>query len=103
MGGEGLKRKEIVIALLLIALLAGAWMLISHVSDAQSGAQTRFVEDAVRNAVLTCYAVEGAYPESLEHLRENYGLAYDESRYIVSYDAFASNLLPQIFVMELEG
>ena len=61
------------------------------------------VRDAVRNAALTCYAVEGAYPEDLQYLRDHYGLAYDASRYKVTYDAFASNLLPDIYVVEVGG
>ena len=96
-------RKEIVVALLMAALLVGVWLLVSGLATAHNNAETQFVYDAVRNAALTCYAVEGAYPESLQYMRDNYGLAYDESRYLVSYDAFASNLLPDIFVVELEG
>ena len=96
-------RREIVIALLIVMLIGGTLALITQVSNAQRGAQTQLVEEAVRNAVLTCYAVEGAYPEDLEYLRKNYGLAYDTSRYMVTYDAFASNLVPQIYVVEVEG
>ena len=94
-------RKEIAIILLMILLLCGVWLLVGRVDTAQSGAQTQFVYDAVRNAALTCYAVEGAYPENVEYLRENYGLAYDQSRYMVSYDAFAVNQVPTIFVTEV--
>ena len=96
-------RKEIAIVLLMAALLAGVWMLVSGVEKTNSSAQTQFVYEAVHNAALTCYAVEGAYPENLEYLRENYGLAYDRTRYYVSYDAFASNLMPEIFVVEVEA
>ena len=96
-------RKEIVVVLLMAALLVGVWQLVSGVESAHDGAETKFVYDAVHNAALTCYAVEGAYPDSLQYLRDHYGLAYDESRYLVTYDAFASNLLPEIFVVEVEA
>ncbi len=96
-------RKEIAIALVMAALLAGVWLLVSGLDNAQHGAQTQFVTDAVRNAALTCYAVEGAYPNDVEYLRSHYGLAYDESRYFVTYDAFASNQLPEINVVEWEA
>lgn len=95
-------RKEIAIVLVMVALLAGVWMIITRVSSAQQGAQTQFVTDAVRNAALNCYAVEGAYPDDLEYLRSHYGLAYDQSRYFVIYNAFASNQLPEINVVEWE-
>ena len=55
--------------------------------------------DAVRRAALTCYAVEGVYPQSLEELERGYGLAYNKDAYIVSYDAFASNIMPNIQVL----
>jgi len=98
-----INRREIAVVLLLALLLGGVWLLVSRVGTAQSGAQTQFVEDAVHNAALTCYAVEGAYPDDLDYLRENYGLAYDAERYYVTYDAFASNLLPEIYVTEVEA
>ena len=96
-------RKEIAVVLLMALLLGGVWLLVSRVETTQSSAQTQFVYDAVRNAALTCYAVEGAYPESLDYLRSNYGLAYDRSRYQVTYSAFASNLVPEIYVVEVEA
>ena len=96
-------KREIAIVLLMIVLLGGVWLLVSRVETTQSSAQTQFVYDAVRNAALTCYAVEGAYPESLDYLRSNYGLAYDRSRYQVTYSAFASNLVPEIYVVEVEA
>ena len=66
---------------------------------AKGGMEERLVLDAVRSAALTCYAVEGAYPQSLEALKHGYGLAYNEDAYIVVYDAFASNVMPDIQVL----
>ena len=96
-------RREIAIVLLMLVLAGGVWLLVSRVETANDGAQTQFVVDAVHNAALTCYAVEGAYPSSLEYLRAHYGLAYDQDRYRVTYNAIGSNLLPEIYVTELEG
>ena len=96
-------RREIAIVLLMLLLLGGVWLLVTKVGSASGGAQTQFVIDAVHNAALTCYAVEGAYPNDLEYLRTHYGLAYDQSRYFVTYSAFASNLLPEIYVTEVEA
>lgn len=96
-------RKEIAVVLVMLLALVGVWLLVSRVGTASDGAQTQFVTDAVHNAAVTCYAVEGAYPNDLEYLRRHYGLAYDQSRYLVTYSAFASNLLPEIFVTEVGG
>ena len=96
-------KREIAIVLLMAALLAGVWLLVSRVGSSSGEAQTKFVTDAVRNAALTCYAVEGAYPTDLEYLRAHYGLAYDQNRYMVRYSSFGSNLMPDITVTEVEA
>ncbi len=97
-----IRKKEIAVVALMAAALVCVWLLVSRVGRANDQAQTQFVQDAIHNAVLTCYAVEGAYPQSLDYLRDNYGLAYDQERYMVTYDAFASNLMPEIYVTEVE-
>ena len=74
--------------------------LVNRISAAQRTEEIRLVREAVKNAALTCYAVEGAYPLSVEYLRDHYGLAFDGEKYIVVYDAFASNLMPEIRVLE---
>ena len=96
-------KREIAIVLLMVLLLCGAWLLITRLGNKSGAAQTEFVTEAVHNAALTCYAVEGAYPTSLEYLRAHYGLAYDQSRYLVRYDSFGSNLMPDISVIEVEA
>ena len=96
-------KREIASVLLMILLFCGVWVLVSRVGTKSDTAQTQFVTEAVHNAALTCYAVEGAYPDSLDYLRSNYGLAYDRSRYQVTYSAFASNLVPEIYVVEVEA
>lgn len=96
-------KREIAIVLLMILVLCGVWFLVTRLGRSSGTAQTEFVTDAVHNAALTCYAVEGAYPTSLEYLRAHYGLAYDQSRYLVRYDSFGSNLMPDISVTEVEA
>ena len=96
-------KREIAIVLLTILVLCGAWLLVTRMGRTSGEAQTEFVTEAVHNAALTCYAVEGAYPTNLEYLRTHYGLAYDQSRYLVRYDSFGSNLMPDISVTEVEA
>ena len=96
-------RREIAIVLLMILVLGGVWVLLTKVGRSSGEAQTQFVTEAVHNAALTCYAVEGAYPTDLEYLRAHYGLAYDQSRYLVRYESIGSNLMPDISVTEVEA
>ncbi len=82
------------------AVLVLSVILIARIDVAQDMEETEIVRAAVKDAALTCYAVEGAYPDSVEYLRQHYQLAYDEERYFITYEAFASNRLPDIWVTE---
>lgn len=91
-------KKTLALAVAMIVLLAGTVMVINGMVSAGDAGEVRMVQDAVKNAALTCFAVEGAFPYELDYLRENYGLAYDEEKYHVLYEAFASNQMPEIRV-----
>ena len=92
-------RRGLTVSLAVFALFfVAAVLVLNYIGGVSEEAQTEMVQNAVRNAVLTCYAVEGAYPPDIEHLVENYGLAYDDDRYLITYDAFASNVFPDIRV-----
>ncbi|MBR4234823.1 MAG: hypothetical protein IKR85_02025 [Clostridia bacterium] len=84
------------------AVLALAFVIIGRIDTTQAREETGMVRDAVVNAALTCYAVEGAYPDELEYLRKYYQLAYDEDRYFVTYDYVGANIMPDIYVTEAE-
>ena len=96
--------RRLALALIVFAvLIVSVYLLVSKVGSASGNAETELVRDAVRSAVLTCYAVEGAYPATIDYLMDHYGLAYNEEAYMVIYDAFASNVMPSIRVIELGG
>ena len=59
------------------------------------------LRDSILQSAIQCYAVEGSYPTSLEYLEENYGLQINHDRSIVTYNAFASNLVPQVSVLQI--
>lgn len=80
-------------------LFFGAIAAFQKIGSSSESMEEQLVLDAVRSAALTCYAVEGAYPQSLEELERGYGLAYNKDAYIVVYDAFASNIMPDIQVL----
>ncbi len=88
--------------LFFVAVLLIAAVFITAVSDigcdktAEDRAQ---LEKAVANAAVACYAVEGAYPPSVEYLTEYYGVQIDSERFTVKYDLYASNLMPDITVL----
>ncbi|MBQ3373657.1 MAG: hypothetical protein IJG40_11050 [Oscillospiraceae bacterium] len=95
-----MNRRDIMKLAVLAVALIFAVVLVNRIDSAHLSAETDLVRDAVRNAAVTCYAVEGAYPDSVDYLREHYQLAYDENRYFVTYESFASNRIPDIYVTE---
>ena len=91
----------------LAALLAALCLVLFITSlasvDRQQGEEGRQqLETALRRAAVACYAAEGVYPPTVEYLQEHYGVQIEEERYIVFYEIFANNLMPDITVLEKE-
>ena len=87
-----------------VALAALVWFLaaVSNLEAGRRGEGRAQLEDAIRRAAVACYAAEGIYPPDLTYLEEHYGVQVDEVRYMVAYTVFASNLMPDITVLENE-
>jgi hypothetical protein len=45
------------------------------------------------------YAIEGRFPESIEYIERTFGIHIDRTIYVVHYDIFGSNQLPQVTVI----
>ena len=95
-----MSRRDWIKLAVIAAVLVAAVLLVLRIDASRESRETELVERAVREAALTCYAVEGAYPADLQYLRTNYRLAYDENRYVVFYEAWSENVMPDILVRE---
>lgn len=60
----------------------------------------RLAEESIARGAISCYALEGFYPPDYDYLKENYGIHVDEEKYTVFYSVFASNMMPDITVVE---
>ena len=108
----GKRRRDFFIArdvLLPIAVVV-AFLLLLNFGLESLGRRTESerlesARSAVVRAAVQCYALEGRYPLSVRYLEESYGLSVDRERYIIHYQAFASNLMPDIdvFPIDLRG
>lgn len=85
----------IIVFILILAIAIYMFFDVGNTADSESLSIT---ETNIRRAVMSCYAEEGRYPESIEYLKENYGL-YISDDFVVDYSIFADNIMPQIFVM----
>ena len=58
------------------------------------------LETALTRAAVACYAAEGIYPPDIQYLEDHYGIQINKELYTVKYVIFASNLMPDITVLE---
>lgn len=80
-----------------IAAIAAAG--INDAAESSSEKELQMAQESIKRAAVSCYAIEGRYPESYEYIKENYGITVDDSKYIVHYEIFASNIMPEITVI----
>ena len=95
-------RKLLPALLLAVALLLWFFIGMGRVAR-DSGEEARAqLETALRRSAVACYAAEGRYPQDVAYLEEHYGIRIDRSRYVVFYEVYGSNLMPQITVLQRE-
>lgn len=85
--------------LLLVLFLQG----IRSVNDTTLAKQQESLETALNRSISQCYAVEGVYPPSLEYLVSHYGLTYDADTFLVDYEYYGGNLLPDVTVLRKQN
>ena len=86
----------VILAVALFCLYKGALKMGTN----QQAESLKQLESSIRKATMTCYATEGVYPPTIEYLKDNYGIQIDETRFVVFYEIFGSNVMPEITVME---
>ena len=90
------KRSVFVTLMVLLCFL----LALSKLEAGRQKAGKQQLEDALRRSAVACYAAEGFYPPDVNYLMEHYGLRYDGDDYLVHYELAASNLMPEITVVE---
>lgn len=83
-----------------LAIVILFWLGTSLLSDRTDSRQAETLKHAITRGIAHCYATEGSYPESLQYLKENYGITYDEDRFFVDYQALGSNLMPDVTIID---
>lgn len=83
-----------------MALLTLFSLGISHLEQGQHQEDKQLLEDALRRTAVACYASEGFYPPDVAYMVRHYGLQFDGDRYTIRYEVFASNLMPDITVLD---
>ncbi|MDD6615560.1 MAG: hypothetical protein PUF13_05595 [Lachnospiraceae bacterium] len=89
---------------ILFFLVCGGFCVaeISSVSRQSSRAELENLQSALERSAVHCYATEGVYPESLDYIRQHYGITWNPDKYVVDYEIIGSNLKPTITVIPLQ-
>lgn len=86
----------LVAAAVLVALMWFAWGAVSESLRAQGAESLR---QSILDAAVQCAAIEGSYPASLSYLEDHYGVVANHEDYVITYEAFASNVMPSVVVV----
>ncbi len=95
------KRERKLSAAPLLIFGAGAVFTLIALSNSQSANEElrqSSIKESISKAAALCYAAEGAYPESLDYLEENYGVRTEYDNFTVHYSYAGGNIPPDIIV-----
>lgn len=95
-----MKRKSLLTMVVFLLMIGFLYYGVSSIQRTSDEKQLENLQNSIRRSAVQCYALEGRYPESLDYLKENYGIRYDEKKYFVDYTAQSSNLMPDITVLK---
>ena len=88
--------------LFLLLVLLCFTTALSTLEEDQQLEEKQQLESVLMQASAACYATEGSYPASLQYLIDHYGVQINEDIYTVIYEPIASNLMPDITVLDTQ-
>jgi len=93
-------KKNILAPIFIIVVLLFFLSAFSNLGNDHSARDKQQLETTLLRSAVACYAAEGIYPSDLTYLVENYGVQINTDLYTVKYEFIASNLMPDITVLE---
>ncbi|MFA9424149.1 MAG: hypothetical protein ACERLG_11255 [Sedimentibacter sp.] len=95
------KRKFEILTVIIIVLFIGyLYFAVGKAKVGNEEERYNILSDAIVRSAVQCYAIEGFYPPNIQYLESNYGLVVDHDKYVISYNVFASNIIPDIDVFK---
>ena len=94
--------KNIVMIVIIFITIGVIYVLIVNLGSKAEKDKTEELKKSIMTASIECYAIEGMYPPSIEYLEDNYSIQINRDKYNVFYNGFASNMLPDITIVEVE-
>ena len=94
------KSKVVISICVFVVVIIVFFYGISSFSTGSEKNQKQNLENALNRAIVYCYTTEGSYPESLDYIKNNYGLVYNEDLFYVDYRPIAENIYPEVTIIE---
>lgn len=92
----------------LIASIAGICLSVAvllwgvaAVRTSSDNSQIDSLRQAILRSAVHCYAMKGRYPESLDYIKEHYGISWDSGKYLVDYEITGANLMPDVTIFPI--
>lgn len=93
--------RRLLFSVILFLAVSGCFYYgVNSVSSRTAKEQKKSLEEAIQRGITHCYAVEGHYPESLEYLKKEYGILYDNDKFFVDYQVTGANIMPDVTIIE---
>jgi uncharacterized protein with LGFP repeats len=93
-------KKQLISAGIIICAFLVFYICVGALSTDTDQQEKDNLYAAIQRSIVHCYSIEGAYPESLEYIVENYGVRYDTDKYFVDYQPQGSNILPDVTIID---
>ena len=94
--------KYIIRFLSFVLILSFMVLSLQALQQKTSENEKESLEKAMRRGIMECYALEGHYPSDLNDLIDHYHIIYNKDKYDIHYEIIASNILPNITIIEKE-
>lgn len=90
---------KVFLGLIALALLAVVFLGFTFAGKQLHEQGASSLRKSIIDASMQCFAIEGAYPQSVKYLEDHYGIQVNHSIYVVNYEIFASNVMPSVEVV----
>lgn len=87
----------------LIAIILIFTGSVDVISKSNNARQKDFLQNAIQQDIIYCYAMTGSYPDSLDTLENVYGLTYDKNTFYIDYQVLGKNIYPQVTILEKQS
>ena len=95
-----LLRRLLVTVVLFSSLVTVLLFGTPRVQKTAGDSQAESLRLAILHSAVHSYAMEGRYPESIDYIRDHYGISWNPDKYLVSYEIIGSNLMPDVNVFQ---